>query len=324
MPLAHIYNRVLLKEGAWVRLLVPALIIVLVFFFAILAPAFLTLPNWKSLLLNNFSILAITAVSMTFVVASGGIDLSVGTALDFSGLALVLALNHGYSPAAAIVLALLAGLLAGAFNALLTGYLRITPFLATLGTLFIGTSTQQLLSNGGQPIYIDHAAQLNTVGTSLLGIPLPIFLALLLAAVAAVVLGKTSYGRLLTATGLQPAVVRYTGLSARWITGSVFVVAAFLAAVAGILLTTTVSSYVPLSGNAFLMNAIGATFIGTTLNRSGRANVLGTLAGVLFLNIVANGLLLIGWSFFWQQVATGGFILLVLMISFGARRGGAV
>ncbi|MCB6185043.1 ABC transporter permease [Leeia sp. TBRC 13508] len=320
MSITHTLNFSEEKRSAFIRLLVPILIVGLVIFFTILAPSFLTLANWKSLLLNNFSILAITAISMTFVVSTGGIDLSVGTALDFSGLALVLALNAGYAPEIAIISALVAGLLAGAFNAFLTGVLRITPFLATLGTLFIGTSTQQLLSNGGQPIYINHEAQIQTVSATLLGIPLPITIAAIVAIIASIVLGKTIYGRLLTATGIQPAVVRYSGLSPRWIGGSVFLVAALLASIAGILLTTTVSSYVPLSGNSFLLNSIGATFIGTTLARSGRANVPGTLAGVLFLNIVANGLLLIGWNFFWQQVATGAFILIVLAISFGLRK----
>ncbi len=90
--------------------------------------------------------------------------------------------------------------------------------------------------------------------------------------------------------------------------------------VAGVLLSSTVSAYVPLSGNAFLLNAIGAVFIGTTLSRQGRANVPGTLLGVLFINVIANGLLLIGWNFYWQQVATGVLIFVVLAFSFASRR----
>jgi ribose transport system permease protein len=88
---------------------------------------------------------------------------------------------------------------------------------------------------------------------------------------------------------------------------------------AGIVVSSTVSAYVPMSGNAFLLNSIGATFIGTTLARSARANIAGTLLGVLFLNVVANGLLLIGWNFYWQQVATGALIFAVLAFSFASR-----
>ena len=86
------------------------------------------------------------------------------------------------------------------------------------------------------------------------------------------------------------------------------------------MLSSTVNAYVPMSGNAYLINAIGAVFMGTTLSRAGRPNVPGTLLGVLFINVIANGLLLIGWNFYWQQVATGALILLVLAFSFSSRR----
>ena len=85
---------------------------------------------------------------------------------------------------------------------------------------------------------------------------------------------------------------------------------------AGLILSATVNVYVPYSGNAFLLNAIGATFIGTTLRPLGRPNVLGTVLGVLLLSIVANGLLLTGLNFYWQQVGTGALIFAVLSLSF--------
>ena len=99
----------------------------------------------------------------------------------------------------------------------------------------------------------------------------------------------------------------------------VFFASALACAVAGILLSSTVNAYVPMSGNAYLINAIGAVFIGTTLSRQGRPNIPGTLLGVLFINVIANGLLLIGWNFYWQQVATGALIFLVLAFSFTSR-----
>ena len=94
----------------------------------------------------------------------------------------------------------------------------------------------------------------------------------------------------------------------------------FLCGLAGIIVSCTVRSYVPLSGNAFLLDAIGATFIGTTLSAVHRPNVLGTLLGVVLLGTVKNGLLLIGWNFYWQQVGTGVLIFLILAVSFATRR----
>lgn len=297
----------------------PALVLIILVFFALEAPGFLSWGNLSSLILNNFVLLAIVAVGMTWAVAAGGMDLSVGTAVDFASLGFVVALNGGYGLGAAVVVALLAGGSAGAFNALLIAGLRISPFLATLGTLFIGTSVQQLLSDGGQPIYIAQGVLPGITGVVILGLPLPVWLVALLAGVYGLVLARGRLGREILAVGTQPQLAYYSGLSVRRIAVQVFVGSALACAVAGILLSSTVNAYVPMSGNAYLISAIGAVFMGTTLSRQGRPNIVGTLLGVLFINVIANGLLLIGWNFYWQQVATGALIFLVLAFSFASR-----
>ena len=302
------------------RGILPPLIVVIVGFFAATAPGFLTLGNLSSLLLNNFVLLAIIAIGMTWAVAAGGIDLSVGTALDFASLAFVVVLNGGHGLAIAIPAALLAGVLVGGFNAGLIAGLGITPFLATLGTLFIGISVQQLLSEGGQPIYIAQSVLPGLTGMTWLGVPLPLWLVLGVAVGYGVILARGRLGREILAVSTQVQLARYSGLSIRVISLKVFIASALACAVAGIVLSSTVNAYVPMSGNAFLINAIGAVFMGTTLSRTGRANIPSTLLGVLFINVIANGLLLIGWNFYWQQVATGALILLVLAFSFASHR----
>ncbi|SDW62313.1 monosaccharide ABC transporter membrane protein, CUT2 family [Pseudomonas syringae] len=297
----------------------PLLVLIILLFFAINAPGFLSWGNLSSLVLNNFVLLAIVAVGLTWAVAVGGIDLSVGTALDFASLGFVVALNAGYGLGVSTVMALLAGVAAGAFNALLIAGLRISPFLATLGTLFIGTSVQQLLSDGGQPIYIAQAALPGISGVSIVGVPLPLLIVALLAGVYGLMLARGRLGREILAVGTQPQLAYYSGLSTRRIAALVFIGSALACSVAGILLSATVNAYVPMSGNAYLINAIGAVFIGTTLSRQGRPNIVGTLLGVLFINVIANGLLLIGWNFYWQQVATGALIFVVLAFSFASR-----
>jgi len=302
------------------RAVLPLLIVLIVSFFAARAPGFLSAGNLSSLVLNNFVLLAIVAIGMTWAVAAGGIDLSVGTALDFASLAFVGLLNAGHGLSMAVIGALLTAILAGVFNALLIAGLRITPFLATLGTLFIGTSAQQLLSDGGQPIYIAAGALPGLSAKTLFGVPLPLWGVILLGLLFGIVLSRGRLGREILAAGTQPQLARYSGLSTRLISLQVFIGSAFACGVAGILLSSTVNAYVPMSGNAFLINAIGAVFMGTTLSRTGRANVPGTLLGVLFINVIANGLLLIGWNFYWQQVATGALIFGVLAFSFASKR----
>lgn len=299
---------------ALLPLTLPLVLALIVGVFAVQAPGFLSAGNLHSLLLNNFVLLAIVAIGMTYAVAAGGIDLSVGTALDFASCSFVVLLNGGHGWAVAATGALVAALLVGVFNAGLIAGLRISPFLATLGTLFIGTSAQQLLSDGGQPIYIAQGVKPELTGL------IPLLIVLGLALFYGLALARGRLGRELLAQGTQPLLAYYSGLSVRRIVTVVALATALACGVAGVLLSSTVSAYVPLSGNAFLLNAIGAVFIGTTLSRQGRANIPGTLLGVLFINVIANGLLLIGWNFYWQQVATGVLIFVVLTFSFASRR----
>ncbi len=303
-----------MNPRALLPLTLPLVFVLIVGVFALQAPGFLSSGNLKSLVLNNFVLLAIIAIGMTYAVAAGGIDLSVGTALDFASFSFVVLLNGGHGWAFAATGALLAALLVGVVNAGLIAGLRISPFLATLGTLFIGTSAQQLLSDGGQPIYIAQGLKPELTGLT------PLLVVLGLALFYGLALARGRLGRELLAQGTQPLLAYYSGLSVRRIVTVVALATALACGVAGVLLSSTVSAYVPLSGNAFLLNAIGAVFIGTTLSRQGRANIPGTLLGVLFINVIANGLLLIGWNFYWQQVATGVLIFVVLAFSFASRR----
>ncbi|MFL6875125.1 ABC transporter permease [Pseudomonas marginalis] len=303
-----------MNARAVLPLTLPLVFTLIVVVFALQAPGFLSAGNLQSLVLNNFVLLAIVAIGMTYAVAAGGIDLSVGTALDFASFSFVVLLNGGHGWAVAATGALAAALLVGLVNAGLIAGLRISPFLATLGTLFIGTSAQQLLSDGGQPIYISQGLKPELMGLT------PLLVVVGLALFYGLALARGRLGRELLAQGTQPLLAYYSGLSVRRIVTIVALATALACGVAGVLLSSTVSAYVPLSGNAFLLNAIGAVFIGTTLSRQGRANVPGTLLGVLFINVIANGLLLIGWNFYWQQVATGVLIFIVLSFSFASRR----
>lgn len=304
-----------------------ALVLALVAVFAVFSfatPTFLTLANLQSILVNNFTLLAIVAIAMTFAVSVGGIDLSVGTAVDFASFAFVSLVLAGQPVAVAALAGLGAGAAVGAFNAILISGIGISPFLATLGALFIGRSIQQLLTNGGNPVYLPPTGvpeAFRFLGRgAIAGIPVPLLIAAAIIAGATLIVTRARFGRVALAIGIQPSVVRYSGIAARAHVAVAFILAGLIAAVAGLILSATVTVYIPSSGNAFLLNAIGATFIGTTLSQLGRPNVPGTVLGVLLLGIVANGLLLTGLNFYWQQVGTGLLIFAVLALSFINRR----
>jgi len=313
-PVAH--SATAKGRGNLLRTLLILTFTALLVFFSLFAPGFFTLSNIESVLLNNVAPLAIAALAMTLVTSMGAVDLSIGTSIDFACLVLVTLVLHQVALPVALFAALLAALGVGLFNAFLVAILGVEPFLATLGTLFIGQSVQQLSSNGGQPIYL--LSQVLPDGFSaishgaLLGVPLPLWYVLVLALVLHLLLHRTRHGRALTFIGTQASVARYSGIGVGRLTAVAFVLGAVIAGVVGLMLASNVKAWVPLSGNAYLLNAIGAAFIGTTFSSSRRANVPGTLLGVILLSFVANGLLLIGWNFYWQQVASGVLIFVVL------------
>ena len=307
-----------------VRYTVVVALVVVFVFFSLTTTTFLAVANLESILVNNFTLLAIVAIAMTFAVSAGGIDLSVGTAVDFSSFAFVSLVLAGQPIWLAALAGLAGGTVVGLFNAVLIAGIGITPFLATLGTLFIGRSVQQLLTNGGNPVYLPQTGipeAFHFIGHgSIAGIPVPLVIVTLLILAAAAVLSRSRFGRVVLSIGVQASVPRYSGLTVSRHVALVYVVCGLVASIAGLVLTATVTVYIPSSGNAFLLNAIGATFIGTTLSRERKPSVIGTLLGVLLLAIVKNGLLLVGWNFYWQQVGIGVLVFLVLAASFGLRR----
>ncbi len=299
------------------RLIAPLALATIMFVFTALTPTFLTGDNLLAVL-SHTAILALVAAGMTVVVRAGGIDLSVGVALDLAALAAAAAIADSYLPWVAVTVGLAFGLTVGLVNAFLIVVLQIPPFLATLSVWFIGTSVQQLLTGGGAPIYLVRpqvSPGFALWGNGyLLGVPVPVVVAVAVAAGLYLALDATRWGRGITVTGEQPRAGRIAGTPVGTLTTSAYVLAAGVAALAGVILASRTYAFIPASGQLYVMDAIGAVFIGATLSKYGRASLPGTMVGVLIFALLANGMNLVGLSFFWQGLARGLALLLVLLV----------
>lgn len=289
--------------------------------FSIASPVFLRPANLLNIL-ENISILLVVSLAMTTVVAAGGMDLSVGIALDLAAMVAISLLRINVVWPLALVSGLLAGIVLGLFNSILIVRIGISPFLATLGTLFIGQSVQRIYTHGGEPIYLRNMqAGYKFLGRGeLFGIPFEIFIAFFVLLLFFLFIERTIHGKRIRAIGLQKEASRIAGLRVEGYLTLAYIISGLASAVGGIILSSSGGSYVPLSGDFYLMDSIGAVFIGITIDREAQPNVLGTLLGVLFLGVVANGLNLVGLNFYWKTVAKGVLIFGALIMGALNRR----
>ena len=286
--------------------------------------AFLTAGTLRNIADGSVTLL-IVALAMTLVVRSGGIDLSVGTSLDVGAWVVILVmtgLHLGWG--ISIVLAVAAALAVGGLNALLIARLGVSPFLATLGVYFVGRSVQQVGTGGGATVNFRNAPDaFHQFGVgSLAGIPYKVLLSVALLLAVWFVLTRTTFGRRVDSIGLQSDVARTVGIPVRRDTAVVYLAASALCALAGVLLTAGLRIYTPHAGFAYQTDAIAATFLGAALHPHGRPNVVGTLAAVLFLEVLSTGLDLVGIDFNLKALIRGAVLVAALALSFGlARRG---
>jgi len=302
----------------------PIILIVFFIAFSLLSPVFLQLNNLVNIL-SQISTLVLVAVGLSFVVASGGIDLSIAASYGLGAMVSILLLQAQFNWFIAIFAAIITGIIIGSFNSLLILKGKITIFLATLGTLFIGESIERIVTTGGSPVYLPGMSPIfkfigrgsvfvvQQSGSARIDLKFSVIVALIVAILAHILLSKTTFGRMLYAIGSQKEAAELSGVPVKRYTFYAFIICSITCSLAGIVGSSILTAYIPLSGRYYLMDAIGAVFIGSTLNKKGFPNIPGTLIGVLFFGIVSNGLNLIGISFYWQGVARGLLIFFILV-----------
>ena len=282
-------------------------------------PQFLSVANW-TIIITQVSINALLAFGVTFVIITGGIDLSVGSIVAVTGVvAASLAQNGDYPVFVAIAGGLVAGLAFGVLNGFLVTKSKVAPFIVTLGTMTIGRGLALILSKG-RPVS-NLSDSFNFIGGGkVLGIPVPIIILIIMFILCSVTLRKTIFGRYIYAIGGNEQAAWASGISVNKVKLTAYAIGGTLAGLAGILLTSRISTGQPNSGMGFELDAIAAVVIGGTSTTGGRGTMIGTLIGVLLIGVINNGLDLMNVTSYYQQVIMGIIIIgAVLMDSWNLK-----
>lgn len=328
-------GRLLLEGRAFFAL------IVIIAVFSFLSPNYFTVSNFL-IMASHVAIYGILAIGMLLVILNGGIDLSVGSILALSGV-MAGAMMQGieieamgvilYPPVwAVVVMTCTLGALVGAVNGVLIAWFKVPAFVATLGVMYVARGVGLLMTNGLTYNNLSGRPELGNTGfdwlgfNRLAGVPISVLVLATLAILAGLMLSRSAFGRWLYASGGNARAADLSGVPVKRVQITVYTLSGILSAIAGLVLSSQLTSAGPTAGTTYELTAIAAVVIGGAALTGGRGTVRGTMLGAFVIGFLSDGLVIIGVSSYWQTVFTGAVIVLaVLMNSIqygkGARKG---
>ena len=305
-----------------------ALILVFVFF-ALNAPNFMSTANMV-IMSKHVALNAFLAIGMTFVIVSGGIDLSVGSIVGLCGMVAGYLLLNGldiglgwtmhFNTVEICLLVILVGVLIGAINGFLITQLNVAPFIATLGTLYVARGAAMLSSDGRTFPNLNGNAEYGSetfrwIGTGhILGIPFSIALLIVVGCLAGYIAARTPLGRHIYAVGGNERAAGLSGIKVNRTKYFVYIFSGFCAALVGLIILSQLVAAHPATGDTFELNAIAAAVLGGTSMSGGRGRIIGTIIGAFVIGVLSDGLVMMGVSSFWQTVIKGLVIIAAVVI----------
>lgn len=317
-------GRLLLEGRAFFAL------IAIIAVFSVLSPNYFTLSNLL-IMSSQVAIFGILSIGMLLVILNGGIDLSVGSILALSGV-VAGAMMQGveidamgvilYPPVwAVVVLTLCVGAAVGAVNGVLVAIFKVPPFVATLGVMYVARGIALLMTNGLTYNNLRGSEALGNTGFNWLGfyriggVPISVIVLAVVAIAAGLMLSRSAFGRWLYASGGNERAAELSGVPVKRVKIIVYMVSGALAAAAGLVLASQLTSAGPTAGNAYELTAIAAVVIGGAALTGGRGTVRGTMLGAFVIGFLSAGLVIIGVSSYWQTVFTGAVIVLAVLMN---------
>ena len=284
----------------------------------IVTPNFLSVSNITNVF-TQVSVNAIIAIGMTFVILTGGIDLSVGSTLAISsavGASIVKLTGNVFL---AIIVAAVIGIAVGLINGLLVSKGKLQAFIVTLATMTIFRGATLVFTDGTPISKLPEAFV--KIGNGKLGfMPIPVIITIIIAIIAVYALSQTRFGRYLYALGGNEDASRLSGINTDKIKTLVYVVSGFASAIAGVIITSRIGSASPNAGTGFELDAIAAVVIGGTSLAGGEGTITGTLIGALIIGVLNNGLNLMNVSPFYQSIVKGLVILIAVLLDKKSRK----
>ncbi|KQS19820.1 ribose ABC transporter permease [Exiguobacterium sp. Leaf187] len=280
---------------------------------SIMEPDFLTLNNLFNIL-RQVSINALIAFGMTFVILTGGIDLSVGSILALSSAFVAGLMTDGTSALIAVLAGLIVGAVMGALNGMVISLGKVAPFIATLATMTIFRGLTLVYTDGKPITGLSQGGWFELFGRGYFWIfPIPVLTMLIAFAVLYFILKKTTFGRYTYAIGGNEEAAKLMGIQVNKVKIMIYSLSGLMAALAGIILTSRLNSAQPTAGTSYELDAIAAVVLGGTSLSGGRGWIVGTLIGALIIGTLNNGLNLLGVSSFFQLVVKGLVILFAVL-----------
>lgn len=294
-------------KNNWEKFGTASILVLILIILSVLQPKyFLSLDNFKQIGLQS-TVYLLLALGEFFTILLAGIDLSVGAIAGLSGMLTAMMLAAGVPIPIAVIVGLLSSIIFGAINGYLINIMGLHPFVITLGTQSIFRGITLVISQG-QPIF-KLPSSFKAISGYVLGIPIPIIIALIFAAILVFFTNKTVLGRNLYALGGNKQSAWYSGINIKLHTLIAHILAGFLAGVAGVVMTARVGAAEPMSGNGYETYAIAACIIGGTSFFGGKGKVTGLVIGGLIIGTINNGLNILNVPSFWQQVVMGSLII---------------
>ena len=288
------------------------IIIAIIVVMSFVSPVFMTSKNIINII-RQISINGIIAVGMTFVILTGGIDLSVGSVVAITSVIVGSMLQGGSNWLVACIVALLISLVFGAFNGFMIAYVGFQPFIATLATVTMGSGIALAYSDC-KPFTISNESFLK-IGQGYLGaIPIPIVLLVIVVAIGLIILKTTTFGRYVFAIGGNKNAAKLSGVRTRRVELMVYVISALCASIVGLILSARISSGQPTAGEGYELDAIAATAIGGTSMTGGVGSLTGTIFGFVLLGLMTNSMNLLNINSFYQEIVKGILIIIAVFL----------